>query len=48
VIKDFMKRAKSFITLDFLFQAAYVSKQFANMQRKLQTEIPGWSNQNLM
>ena len=42
-MKDLVKRAKSFITFDFPLQTAYISTQFANTQKKLQTEIPGWS-----
>jgi|ERR1035437_4977938 hypothetical protein len=42
-MKDLVKRAKSFITFDFPLQTAYISAQFDNTHRKLQTEIPGWS-----
>jgi hypothetical protein len=42
-MKDLVKRAKSFITFDFPLQTAYISTQFANTHKKLQTEIPGWS-----
>lgn len=40
-MKDLVKRAKSFITFDFPLQTAYISTQFANTHKKLQTEIPG-------
>lgn len=42
-MKDLVKRAKSFITFDFPLQAAYISTQFTNTHKKLQTQIPGWS-----
>lgn len=42
-MKDLVKRAKSFITLDFPLQTAYISTQFANTHKKLQIEMPGWS-----
>jgi hypothetical protein len=42
-MRDFVNRGKSFITFDFPLQTAYISTQFANTHRKLQTEIPGWS-----
>src|SRR5450759_1102588 len=42
-MKDLVKMAKSFITFDFPLQTAYISTQFSNTHRKLQTEIPGWS-----
>ncbi|MES1249489.1 MAG: hypothetical protein ABUL46_02330, partial [Chitinophaga rupis] len=42
-MKDLVKRAKSFITFDFPLQTAYISTQFANTHKKLQTEISGWS-----
>lgn len=42
-MKDLVKRAKSFITFDFPLQTAYISTQFANTHKKLQTEIPEWS-----
>jgi len=42
-MKDLVKRAKSFITFDFPIQTAYITTQFANTHRKLQTEITEWS-----
>jgi hypothetical protein len=42
-MKELVKRAKSFMTFDYPLQPAYISTQFANTHRKLQTEIPGWS-----
>lgn len=42
-MRDLIKRAKSFITFDFPLQIAYISTQFSNTHRKLQTEMPGWS-----
>jgi len=42
-MKELLKKAKSFMTFDYPLQIAYISTQFANTHRKLQTEIPGWS-----
>jgi hypothetical protein len=42
-MKDLVKRVNSFITFDFPLQSAYITTQFANTHRKLQTEIPEWS-----
>ncbi|MEO8405758.1 MAG: hypothetical protein ABI480_14215 [Chitinophagaceae bacterium] len=43
MMKDLVKRAKSFMTFDYPLQTAYISTQFANTHKKLQTETPGWS-----
>jgi hypothetical protein len=42
-MKELVKRAKSFMTFDFPLQTGYISTQFANTHKKLQTENPGWS-----
>jgi hypothetical protein len=42
-MKDFVKRAMSFITFDFPLETAYIGTDFAVTHKKLQAEIPGWS-----
>jgi hypothetical protein len=42
-MKDLVKRVKSFIIFDFPLQTAYISTQFNNVHRKLQSETSGWS-----
>ncbi len=42
-MKDLVKKVKSFVTFDLPLKTAYISTQFANTHKKLQTEIPGWS-----
>jgi hypothetical protein len=43
VMKELVKKMKSFIAFDFPFQTANITAQFANTQRQQQKEIPGWS-----
>ena len=42
-MKDLVKRVKSFIIFDFPLETAFITTQFTDTHKKLQTEIPGWS-----
>ncbi len=42
-MKDLVKKVKSFITFDYPLQTAYISTQFTDTHKKLQTDIPEWS-----
>lgn len=42
-MKDFVKRAKSFITFDFPLQVDYINIQFTSTHSRYQADFPGWS-----